>query len=82
MPEFRLKLDELRDLQKHELGPGKYEHRPPKRPSRLARRLTPPPNRQEPPDLTLFLYAGLVLGIILVVLAIPYIIGYLFEVLF
>ena len=44
MPEFRLKLDELRDLQKHELGPNKYEHRPPKRPSRLARRLTPPPD--------------------------------------
>ena len=82
MPEFRLKLDELRDLQKHELGPNKYEHRPPKRPSRLARRLTPPPNRQEPPDLTLFLYAGVALGLVLIILALPYVIGYLFEVLF
>ena len=36
--------------------------------------------RSEPPDLTLFLYAGMVLAIILVGLAIPYVIGYLFEV--
>ena len=82
MPEFRLKLDELRDLQKHELGPNKYEHRPPKRPSRLPRRLTPPPNRQEPPDLSLFLYAGAALGLVLIIVALPYVIGYLFEVLF
>jgi hypothetical protein len=82
MPEFRLKLDELRDLQKHELGPQKYEHRPPKRPSHLPRRLIPPPRRAEVPDLSLFLYAGLVLAIIVVILAIPYIVGYLFEVLF
>jgi hypothetical protein len=82
VPEFRLKLDELRDLQKHELGPKKYEHQPPRRPSRLARRLTPPPNRQEPPDLSLFLYAGAALGVVLVVVALPYVVGYLFEVLF
>jgi hypothetical protein len=82
VPEFRLKLDELRDLQKHELGPKKYEHQRPKRPSRLARRLTPPPDRQEPPDLTLFLYAGAALGVILIVVALPYVVGYLFEVLF
>jgi hypothetical protein len=82
MPEFRLKLEELRDIQKHELGPKKYEHEQPRRPSRLPKRLIPPPRRKGPPDLTLFLYAGAVLGVILVILAIPYIIGYLFEVLF
>ena len=62
--------------------PNKYVHRKPRRPSHLPRRLTPPPERPEPPDLTLFLYAGLVLALILVVLALPYVIGYLFEVLF
>jgi hypothetical protein len=58
----------------------KYEHRRPRRPSHLPKRLTPPPERSEPPDLTLFLYAGMALAIILVMLAIPYVIGYLFEV--
>jgi hypothetical protein len=62
--------------------PNKYVHRRPKRPSHLPRRLTPPPERQEPPDLSLFLYAGLAIALILVVVAIPYVIGYLFEVLF
>jgi hypothetical protein len=42
--------------------------------------LSPPPRRGDPPDLTLFLYAGLVLVLILVILAIPYLIGYLFSV--
>jgi hypothetical protein len=63
-------------------APHKYEHRRPRRPSHLPRRLTPPPARPEPPDLSLFLYAGLVIGIVLVVMAIPYVIGYLFEVAF
>jgi hypothetical protein len=62
--------------------PRKYEHRKPRRPSHLAKRLTPPPERSAPPDLSLFLYAGMVLAIILVIVAIPYIIGYLFEVVF
>ena len=62
--------------------PNKYVHRRPKRPPNLPRRLTPPPERPGPPDLSLFLYAGLVLALILVVLAIPYVIGYLFEVVF
>lgn len=62
--------------------PNKYVHRKPRRPSHLARRLTPPPERPGPPDLSLFLYAGLVLALILVVLAVPYVVGYLFEVLF
>jgi hypothetical protein len=60
--------------------PRKYEHRRPRRPPHLPKRLTPPPERGDPPDLSLFLYAGIVLAIILVVLAIPYIIGFLFEV--
>ena len=62
--------------------PNKYEHRRPRRPSHLPRRLTPPPDRPGAPDLSLFLYAGLVLVLVLVILAVPYAIGYLFEVLF
>jgi hypothetical protein len=62
--------------------PNRYEHRRPRRPSHLPKRLTPPPEREGPPDLSLFLYAGMVLVIILVIMAIPYAIGYLFEVLF
>ena len=73
MAEPRIRLPDLSQ-------PHPYEHRRPRRPSHLPRRLTPPPKRDEPPDLSLFLYAGLVLAIILVVLAIPYVIGYLFEV--
>ena len=60
--------------------PNKYEHQRPRRPSHLPKRLTPPPERDAPPDLSLFLYAGIVLAIVLVVLAIPYLIGYLAEV--
>jgi hypothetical protein len=60
--------------------PRRYEHRPPRRPSHLPKRLTPPPERAEPPDLSLFLYAGMVLAVILVIVAVPYLIGYLFEV--
>lgn len=75
MPETRLKLPDLSQ-------PHRYEHRRPRRPSHLPKRLTPPPQRSEPPDLTLFLYAGVVLLIILLVLAIPYVVGYLFEVVF
>ncbi len=73
MPESRFRMP---DLSK----PHKYEHRRPRRPSHLPRRLTPPPQRSEPPDLSLFLYAGMVLALILVIVAIPYLIGYLFEV--
>jgi hypothetical protein len=56
-----------------------YEHRRPRRPSHLPRRLQPPPDRPDPPDLSLFLYAGIVLAVILMILAIPYMIGYLVE---
>lgn len=62
--------------------PNRYEHRRPQRPSHLPKRLTPPPERNGPPDLSLFLYAGLVLALILVILALPYVVGYLFEVIF
>jgi hypothetical protein len=75
MPDTRLKLPDLSQ-------PHKYEHQRPRRPSHLPKRLTPPPERGEPPDLTLFLYAGVVLLIVLLVLAIPYVVGYLFEVVF
>ena len=73
MPESRFRMPDLSQ-------PKKYEHRRPHRPSHLPKRLTPPPQRSEPPDLSLFLYAGIVLAIILMILAIPYVIGYLFEV--
>ena len=62
--------------------PNRYEHRRPHRPSHLPKRLTPPPERDGPPDLSLFLYAGLALALVLVILAIPYVVGYLFAVVF
>jgi hypothetical protein len=68
------------DLPRIDLHQHPYQHRPPRRPVRLARRLTPPPPRAQPPDLSLFLYAGIVLAIILAVLAIPYVISYLVDV--
>lgn len=74
MPEARLKLPDLSTSHK-------YEHRRPQRPTHLPKRLTPPPERAGPPDLSLFLYAGVVLVLLLVILAIPYLVGYLFEVL-
>ena len=74
MPARRFRLPDLSQ-------PKRYEHRQPRRPSHLPKRLTPPPEREGPPDLTLFLYAGIVLAVILAILAIPYVIGYLFEVL-
>ncbi len=73
MPDSRLRLPDLSH-------PHPYEHRRPRRPSHLPKRLTPPPARSEPPDLSLFLYAGVVLLVIVAILAIPYVIGYLFEV--
>jgi len=73
VPDTRFRLPDLSH-------PKPYEHRRPQRPSHLPKRLTPPPKRDDPPDLTLFLYAGIVLAVILAILAIPYVIGYLFEV--
>ncbi len=74
MPESPIKLPDLSQ-------PRKYEHQRPHRPSHLPKRLTPPPERTGPPDLSLLLYAGAVLLIILVILSSPYVVGYLFEVL-
>jgi hypothetical protein len=78
VPDSRQRLPQVKlpDLS----HPHKYEHQRPRRPSHLPKRLTPPPERAEPPDLRPFLYAGLILGIILVILALPYLAGYLFEV--
>jgi hypothetical protein len=73
VPDARFRLPQLG-------RPNKYEHRRPRRPSHLSKRLTPPPERDGPPDLSLFLYVGIALAVVLVVLAIPYVIGYLFEV--
>ena len=73
MPDSRFRMPDLSQRKK-------YEHRPPRRPAHLPKRLTPPPERSEPPDLSLFLYAGMVLTIILLIVAIPYLIGYLAEV--
>jgi hypothetical protein len=70
---MRLKLPEVGELKK-------YEHRRPQRPSHLPKRLTPPPERSQPPDLTLFIYAGIVIAVILMIVAVPYLIAYLFEV--
>jgi len=64
-----------------ELRQRPYEHRRPHRPEHLARRTTPPPERQAPPDLTLFIYAGLALAVIVMLLAIPYLLQYFATVL-
>jgi len=75
VPDTKFRLPDLSQ-------PNRYEHRKPRRPSHLPKRLTPPPERDAPPDLTLFLYAGIVIAVILAIVAIPYVIGYLFEVAF
>ena len=75
MPGPNVKLPDLS-------APHKYEHQRPRRPPRLPKRLTPPPERAGPPDLTLFLYAGIVIAIVLVILAIPGVIRLLFEIFF
>jgi hypothetical protein len=64
-----------------ELRPHPYEHHRPRRPSHLPRRTSPPPPRVSPPDLSLLLYVGIALAAILVALATPYMVSYLFEVL-
>ena len=75
MPGPSLKLPDMSE-------PRKYVHRRPRRPSHLPKRLTPPPERSEPPDLSLFLYAGIVIAIVLVILALPGVVQLLFEILF
>ncbi len=75
MPGPNLKLPDLS-------APHKYEHRRPRRPPHLPKRLTPPPERAEPPDLSLFIYAGIAIAIVLVILALPGVVQLLFEILF
>lgn len=60
-----------------ELKEHPYEHQLPRRPSRLSRRTEPPPERPGAPDLSLLLFAGLVLVAIVAFVAIPYLIQYL-----
>lgn len=61
--------------------PKPYEHQKPHRPSHLARRLRPPPERKAPPDLSLFLYAGMALAVLVLLVAIPYAIAFLVDML-
>jgi hypothetical protein len=63
-----------------ELKPNAYEHQAPRRPLHLPRRLTPPPEHPAPPNLKIFAWVGLALGIVLLVLALPYLIGYLLTI--
>jgi hypothetical protein len=65
-----------------ELKQRPYEHHRPRRPANLSRRTQPPPERSNPPDMTLFVYAGIALAAVVVVLAIPYVIQYLIAVFF
>jgi hypothetical protein len=65
-----------------DLKPHPYEHHRPRRPRYLPRRLKPPPDRPEPPDLSWLLYVGIGLAAILAVLAAPYLVSYLVDVLF
>jgi len=62
-----------------ETHPHSYEHQRPRRPSHLARRTTPPPARPAPPNLRYLLYVGLALAAVVAALAVPYIIGYLLQ---
>ena len=54
-----------------------YEHHAPHRPSHLARRTTPPPERPAPPNLRYLVYVGVALVAVLVALAVPYLVSYL-----
>ena len=54
-----------------------YQHRPPRRPVHLARRLTPPPIRPAPPNLRILLYVGVALAAAMALLALPYLVSYL-----
>jgi hypothetical protein len=60
-----------------ELKSNAYEHQPPRRPPRLPRRLTPPPDHPAPPNLKVFAWVGLGLALVVLVLALPYLLGYL-----
>lgn len=62
------------------MDPHPYEHKRPRRPLNLSRRTKPPPDRVQPPNLTPLLVVGAVLGAVMAVLAAPYLIGYLIQV--
>jgi hypothetical protein len=61
------------------MQPHPYEHQKPRRPLRLPRRTTPPPDRPAPPNLRILLIVGLVLAAAFAALAVPYVIGYLLQ---
>ncbi len=62
-----------------DLNPHPYEHQRPRRPRILPRRLKPPPDRQDPPDLRWLLFVGIALAAVMAALAAPYIVGYLLQ---
>lgn len=62
-----------------ELEPHPYEHQRPRRPRFLPKRLKPPPERKDPPDMRWMLYVGIALAAIMAALATPYIVGYLLQ---
>ena len=59
-------------------GERGYQHRPPRRPPRLSRRLEPPPERHTV-DISWMVYIGIGLAAIFALLAVPYIITYIVE---
>ena len=56
-----------------------YQHKPPRRPHRLPRRLEPPPERQRV-DISWMVYIGIALALIFAILAIPYAMRYIIQV--
>lgn len=59
-----------------ELKPHVYEHQAPRRPLRLPRRLTPPPEHPAPPNLKIFAWLGLGLGIVVLLVILPYLVAF------
>ena len=57
-----------------------YHHKPPRRPARLPRRLEPPPERQRV-DISWMVYIGIALALVFAILAIPYAVRYIIEIL-
>jgi hypothetical protein len=62
-----------------DLSPHPYEHQRPRRPRILPKRLKPPPDRQDPPDLRWLLFVGIALAAVMAALAAPYLVGYLLQ---
>ena len=57
-----------------------YRHQRPRRPPRLPKRLEPPPERHTV-DISWMIYIGIGLALLLALLAVPYAIGYIVEIL-